>query len=69
MIDKTSQLNKEHYNSKLQKSFNDYKKNLTALKNIKLEKKKIGTTQSELAQKCMDFFDFSDDWLYEDYWK
>jgi hypothetical protein len=39
------------------------------IRRVNKEKKKIGTTQSELAQKCMEFFDFSDDWLYEDYWK
>ena len=39
------------------------------LRKIKLEKKKIGTIQSELAKQVNDFFDFSDDWLYEDYWK
>lgn len=37
MINKTSQLNKEHYNSKLQKSLNYYKNNPKTLKNIKLE--------------------------------
>ena len=39
------------------------------LRKIKLEKKKIGTTQLELANQVNDFFDFSDDWLYVDYWK
>ena len=38
-------------------------------KRIDIERKKIGTVQTELAQKCYDFFDFSDDWLYVDYWK
>ena len=36
---------------------------------VRKERKKIGTIQSELAQQVYDFFDFSDDWLYEDYWK
>mgnify|MGYP004321841271 FL=1 len=39
------------------------------LRKIKLEKKKIGTIQLELANQVSNFFDFSDDWLYEDYWK
>jgi len=36
---------------------------------LKIERKKIGTIQTELSQKCYDYFDFSDDWMYEDYWK
>jgi hypothetical protein len=38
-------------------------------KRIDIERKKIGTIQTELSQRCYDFFDFSDDWLYEKYWK
>ena len=36
---------------------------------VNKERKKIGTLQTELAQKCYNFFDFSDDWLYEGNWK
>ena len=39
------------------------------LRKIKLEKKKIGTIQSELANEVKNFFDFSDDWLYTEYWE
>ena len=38
-------------------------------KRIDIERKKIGTIQTELAQKCYDFFDFSDDWLHTEYWE
>ena len=36
---------------------------------LDIERKKIGTIQTELSQKCYDYFDFSDGWMYEDYWK
>jgi len=41
----------------------------TLVKLINIERQKIGTIQSELANQVNDFFDFSDDWLYVDYWK
>ena len=39
------------------------------IKRVNMERQKIGTTQSELVNQVSNFFDFSDDWLYEDYWK
>ena len=39
------------------------------IKRVNMERQKIGTTQLELANQVNDFFDFSDDWLYVDYWK
>ena len=41
----------------------------TLVKLVNKERQKIGTIQSELANQVSDFFDFSDDWLYVDYWK
>jgi hypothetical protein len=39
------------------------------IKRVEMEKQKIGKPQLELANQVNDFFDFSDDWLYVDYWK
>ena len=38
-------------------------------KKLNIEREKIGTIQTELSQKCYDYFNFSDDWMYEEYWK
>ena len=39
------------------------------IKRVEMEKRKIGTVQSELAEEVCNFFDFSDDWLYTEYWE
>jgi len=39
------------------------------IKRVNMERQKIGTIQLELANQVNDYFDFSDDWLYVDYWK
>ena len=39
------------------------------VRQVNIEKQKIGTIQLELANQVSNFFDFSDDWLHTEYWE